>query len=298
MNSMQLLVKKICEEKGITFSLVSKDWIMVLEKENMVRYISGYKFGINDHAVGQVCEDKYALYDVLKLFSFPLSEYYILFSNYKREEVFDYFQQNGNDIVVKINEGTCGNGIYHVTNEDELFSRIDELLSKHHSISLSPFYSIQNEYRSIIVDGRVELFYGKKRPIVVGDGEKTVYELLCEFNPSFFTKLKDHSELDFLLEKGMEYEYNWQHNLSRGAIPFYEEDSSLKEKIQTVALSAAEKLNLRFASVDIIHLESGEVLILEVNSGVMMDNFSKYMDDGEEIAKRIYSKVIDKMFEE
>ena len=65
MNKVQKMIYEICREKGISFSLVSKDWIMILEKDHKVRYLCGYKFGLNDHAIGNVCDDKYALYEVL-----------------------------------------------------------------------------------------------------------------------------------------------------------------------------------------------------------------------------------------
>ena len=63
-----------------------------------------------------------------------------------------------------------------------------------------------------------------------------------------------------------------------------------------MAIKAFNLLDLRFASVDIIELESGEILILEINSGVMIDKYAKYMKNGGEICKRIYSEAIDLMF--
>ena len=177
-----------------------------------------------------------------------------------------------------------------------LFNCINELLIDHLSISLCPFYEIKNEYRTIILDGNVELFYGKKRPIVYGDGKKSIKELLCDFNYNYFSKIND-SKLDVVLEKDKEYVYNWQHNLSKGAIPFEVEDNDIKNKVQSLALKTFKLLNLTFASVDIIELETGEILILEINSGVMIDNYSKYMKNGEEVCKNIYSKAIDLMFE-
>ena len=55
-------------------------------------------------------------------------------------------------------------------------------------------------------------------------------------------------------------------------------------------------IGLNFVSVDIVELEGGELKILEVNSGVMMENLVKLEKDGYEIAKRIYEQAIDNMF--
>ena len=296
MNYVQRIIKEICEEKNIEFNLVSKDWIMILKKNNKIKSISGYKFCLNNHSSGIICDDKYAIYDTLKLMNIPVIEHKIVFKNYNREEIIKFFQDNNNDVVVKSNTGTCGLNIYHVTTIEELFKYIDILLIDNLSISLCPFYKVKNEYRTIILNNTVELFYGKKRPIVYGDGKKTIKELLCEFNYNYFSKINDE-KLDLILEKDKEYMYSWQHNLSRGAIPFEEVDENLKNKIQSLAKKAFNVLDLKFASVDIFELESNEILILEINSGVMIDKYAKFIKNGEEICKNIYSKAIDAMFE-
>ena len=296
MNYVQTIIKNICDEKNIEFNLVSKDWIMVLKKGQKIRYISGYKFGLNDQSSGIICDDKYALYDTLKLLNVPIIEHKIIFRNYNKAEIEEIFKKYNNNVVVKSNIGTCGSNIYHITNICDLFKYIDELLINNVSISICPFYKIKNEYRTIILNSNIELFYGKKRPIVYGDGIKSIKELLCEFNHNYFCKIND-KKLDKILEKDKEYMYNWQHNLSQGAIPFEVEDGILKNNIQSLAMKAFNLLNLKFASVDIIELESNELLILEINSGVMIDNYAQYMKNGEEICKNIYSKAIDSMFE-
>lgn len=296
MNYVQSVIKQICEEKGIEFNLVSKDWIIVLKKNEKIRFISGYKFGLNNQASSIICDDKYALYDTLKLLNIPIIEHKIVFRNYNKDDVLEFFIKHNKNIVIKSNTGTCGSGIYHVERIEDLFRSIDSLLINNYSISLCPFYNIKNEYRTIILDGNVEFFYGKKRPIVYGDGIQTIKELLCDFNYNYFVNIND-SDLNRVLGKDEKYVYSWQHNLSRGSIPFEEKNEVLKDNIQSLALKAFNLLNLRFASVDIIELESGEILILEINSGVMIDKYAKCMKNGEDDCKKIYSKAIDLMFE-
>ncbi len=296
MNNSQKLLKEICESKNIKVNFVSKDWVMVLQKDNKVKYIIGYKFPLNNHVVGQICDDKYALYDVLKKLNIPVAEYHILFKDYNKEDVLSYAKQYNYNIVVKSNTGTCGNDMYHTTTKEDLFTYIDKLLSKHHSISISPYYNIKNEYRTILLNKQVKLFYGKEKPCIIGDGIKTIYELLCEFNPYYFNKIKPQEELNNVLVKNEKYEYNWQFNLSKGARPFYSSNNSLNDSIKSLAKKVADKLDLNFVSVDIIELVTGELLVLEVNSGVMMENFVELMPDGKEIAKEIYSEVIDEIF--
>lgn len=296
MNYIQSVIKEICDSKNIKFNLVSKDWIMILEKESKIRYIVGYKFDLNNHAVGEICDDKYALFDTLKHFDIPVADYFILFKNYDKNTVLDYFKNNNYDVVVKSNTGTCGNDMYHIKNETELFESINKLLSKNFSISISPYYNIKCEYRTIVLNGKVLLFYGKKKPIVIGNGKETIYELLCKFNKQYFEKIEEKEELTRILDNNEIYQYNWQFNLSKGASAFYVEDEKLKNKVCELALRTAEILNLKFASIDIIELDTKEILVLEANSGVMMENISKILPDGKLITKKIYEEVVEEMF--
>ena len=70
------------------------------------------------------------------------------------------------------------------------------------------------------------------------------------------------------------------------------------EKISSLALKTAKTVGLGFGSVDIIKTKTGDMYIMEINSGVMMDNFIKQDENGYEIAKSIYSIAIEEMFKE
>lgn len=296
MNQIQHIIKEICEKKNIEYSLVSKEWIMILKKQNQIRYIVGYKFDLNDHGVGKICDDKYAFYDVLRQFELPLVEHYIVFKKYNIEEILTYAKTYQYHMVIKSNIGTCGNDMYYVKNAFSLKTAVEQLLKKHSSISLSPYYDIKTEYRCIVLNGKVELFYGKKRPIVYGDGTSTIYELLHKFNPYYFEGKKDF-EWNRVLNSNETYEYNWQFNLSKGAIPFLVNDEIIKNKVEALALKTSEILNLHFASIDIIELKTGEFLILEANSGVMMENFIHFFENGKQVAYSIYEKAVEALFE-
>ena len=298
MNNVQKIIKEICDEKNINFKLVSKDWIIILEKNGITKYIVGYKFPLNDQASGKICDDKYALYDVIKQFCMPVCEHYIVFKNYDKDEIIKYCKKYEFNMVIKNNTGTCGNDMYHVLKKQDVLNRIDELLAKNYSVSISPFYNIKTEYRVIVLNNNAELVYGKKRPIVVGDDKSTIYELLCAFNTKYFSSIQKDESLNKVLGLNEVYEYNWQFNLSKGSIPFMLNDENKEKKIKEMAIKIAKILGVSFASIDIIELVDGSMLLLEANSGVMMDKFSELISNGKEIAKNIYTKAIEYMFNE
>lgn len=295
MNNVQKIIKEICDENGISFKLVSKDWVSILEKDNKYRYIIGYKFPLNNQSSSKICDDKFALYEVIKEFKIPVVEHNIVYNDYDIKKLNEYCKQFNYDMVIKNNCGTCGNDMYHVNSFDEIISKMNLLFAGNKSVSISPYYEIKTEYRIIVLNDNVELVYGKKKPIVVGDGKSTIYELLCLFNQNYFMNIKDDN-LNRVLKEGEIFEYNWQFNLSKGAMPFLLENTLLEDKLKIMAIEIAQILGIKFASIDIIELIDGTLLLLEVNSGVMMDNFSKSIDNGKNIVKSIYTKVINEMF--
>jgi len=300
MKNYQEIIKEICEEEGIKFTLLSKDFIIKLEKNNKIKYIFGYKFPLNDHAIGLVLDDKYGTYEVLNNLGIKVVETIPIFEDYNPNTLVNYLKKE-KEIVIKSNNGTCGTEVFKVENEIELFDKVDFLLNKNSPICMLPFYHIKNEYRVIILDNQVKLLYGKKRPIIIGDGKKSIKELLQEFNYNYYSKenhlINLNLDINKILNKDEKLEIDFKFNLSRGSNIFYVFDNHLKNTLENMALKITNTLNIKFASVDIIELESGELLVLELNSGVMMDNFLKLHENGKEIVKNIYKEAIKKMFD-
>lgn len=233
---------------------------------------------------------------MIKQFDIPIVEHFIVFKNYDKDKIKEYCRKYNFNMVVKNNIGTCGNDMYHIVEPKNLFDRLDKLLNKNYSVSLQPYYDIKTEYRIIILNDQIKLVYGKKRPVVIGDGKRTIYELLCDFNKNYFENISNKENLKRVLKVNEQYEYNWQFNLSKGAMPFFVEDKIKEKNLSKMAKNISNILGISFASIDIVELNDNSLLLLEVNSGVMMDNFSKNLENGNLIAKSIYSDVIDEMF--
>ena len=73
------MIDELSKELNFKYQFLSKDWIIMIEKDDKVRYFSGYKFDLNNQALGMVLDDKYALYDVLKYKKIPVIEYKIVY---------------------------------------------------------------------------------------------------------------------------------------------------------------------------------------------------------------------------
>ena len=259
------IVKEICIEKNIEYKILSKDWIIRLEDDNKIGYIVGAKFSINSVTAACIASDKYATYEVLKYAGIPVIEHKMIFNPKRRKgyvsdlnsktEIKKYINSQPNKmVVIKANEGACGNDVYLCKNYSEISKNLKKIFRNKDSVSICPFYEIDTEYRVICLDNECKLIYGKKA------GKDT-----------------------------------WKHNLSQGAYVVDVEDENLKNRLEDIAIKAVKEIGIRFASVDIIKLKSGELLVIEVNLRVTIHKYIEFVDNGREIAKQIYGEAIEKM---
>ena len=297
------MIKEICKELNIKCTFLSKDWIIKLEKDNEVRYLTGNKFDLNGHAIGNIMDDKYALYEILNNLNIPVCKHNIFYAenNHQyysqgcntKEDIIACFNKYNNDVVIKPNKGSMGLGVYHIIDKDELITKINELLIKNYSISICPYYHIKNEYRVIVLDNEIKLIYKKINPIVIGDGKSTLKELLIKFNSNYYI---DKEIPNIIPKKNEIYTYDFHFNLSKGSIATIDIDYDTKEKICQLALEVSKKVGITFASIDIIETTDNKLLVLEANSGVTINKAINFIPNGYNVAKNIYKEAIIKMF--
>lgn len=291
------IIKQICQEKSIQYEELSDDWIIKLTKENRNKFIVGYKFDLNNQATSEICNDKFALYAVLKSEEIPVIEYNILFKN-EEDKLEKYFYEYNQNVVLKPNNGTCGNNVLHICEYDKLKSEYNKLISKCYSVDICPFYEIESEYRVIYLPTKQHI-YKKVKPIITGDGVHSVKELLIEFNSEYFgdeRNLKNENiSADYIPKFGEKIEYEWRFNLSRGA-KIADVDDEEKNILMNMINNIIKVIDLKFVSIDIVKLTNNQYMVMEINSGVMMENLVKLQDDGIQIAKSVYGEAIDLMF--
>ena len=296
MEEFNKLIQSIGEELNIKVTLLSDNWLTILERDNEIHYIQGYKFDLNNHGLGNIIDDKGLFYDLLIYKNLPIIEHHVIFKNYNKEEVLEYFNSHNREIVIKGNIGTCGKEVYKVNNEKDLFEKIDYLFQSQFSISLCPYYDIVNEYRVIVLNNTPRVVYGKIRPIVVGNGKSSLRELANSFNPLYYKGDKLLKLDNYIPKENEEVVLNFQFNLSNGALMFLDIEPFLKKELEDLAIKVSKEVNLTFGSIDIIKTRDNKLLIMEANSGVMMNSFIKQHENGYEIAKNIYKDAISLMF--
>ena len=303
------IMDELCKEKNIIQKEISYGWITCLKKEEKEKYIIGYQFDLNSAIAYNIAGDKFATYEVLKSNNIPTIEHRMIFNPQTRSKYYknkflkeakELLKQNNNKLVIKANDSCKGKDVHFCTTEDEVENTVQKLFEgKNDTLSACPYLEINYEYRAIYLDGEILYIYKKKKPYVIGDGLKTIRELISEkFGEE--NKIDICRELDLysIPERNEEITVSWKHNLSSGAEPIViDETDKFIEQVKIIAKNAGDALNIKFASVDVALTEKEEILVMEINGSVCMNKFSEIIPNGFEIAKGIYSKAIDKMFE-
>lgn len=301
----------ICKEKNIDSKILSFNWIIELKRGNEVHHIINSEFDLNTANSFTIANDKYATYIVLKENNIPTIEHRMIFSPYTRSTLYsDELVREAKDllkeypiIVLKANFSSKGDDVSRCETEEEVDEIIRKYFDEEHkdSISACPYVEIEYEYRAVVLNGEVIFIYKKRKPFVTGDGKSTVNELII--------KKQEELQIEYDLFKGLDLEYvpkeneevvvSWKHNLSSGAEPILVDDSEDRiDYIKDIAIKSAKALNISFATVDIARTKENNILVMEVNGKVCMNKFMTFFgDDGYNIAKDIYTKAIDAMFE-
>ena len=300
------IIKEICEEEQISLKSYSFDWIFELAKNGTIRYILGYQFGLNTASVNSICCDKAAASEIMTAHGIPNIEHRLFASPGEQKfvgktgcwaQLIEFLKEKGT-LVLKPNDGTGGDRVFRVSSAYELETAVHTIFEKSGYLAASPFYDIENEYRTIMLDGIARLVHVKKRPHLTGDGTSTVLELLVRRLAGSNLYAEDIPVLgraDRIPAKGERILLGWKHNLGLGARAELLADGPLKKEIEKIVAEVARCLGVRFASIDVALTNEG-LKVLEINSGVMMENFAGQDKECREIAKSIYRDAIRLMF--
>lgn len=306
-NLVVKIIKEICKEQQIEIECFSDDWILKLNKKgkDQYRYIVGDKFELNLSSIDHLCIDKAATSDIMKSHKIPNVKHYF----FENPEIKKECNKNTNytkilellnehkKVVCKPNNGSGGRNVYLVKNEKELNLAINNIFEREDFLALSPFYEIKKEYRLIIVNEKIQLIYSKQIPYILGNGVNTISELAI----AYLKKQEIDLAMEVLnnkkvLEKNEKYNLNWKHNLGQGAKAVILEDEELIRKLSELGNEVINKLNIKFASLDIVEI-GNEYKVIEINSSVMMGGFASQSDTNYNMAKEIYKEALLKMFE-
>ena len=309
--NLEKIVEKAAIDFNIEINYLADNWIILLKKNNKIKQIFGYNFDINSCMSKMNCDDKHACSLILSQYDIPnipcdfFSIYVYLENDYDKleKEVKSSFNKFNGNVVIKPNTGTSGNDVYHCLNEKDTIKYAKNLWKLRKDFIISPFKSLKNEFRVIVLNDQVELIYCKSKSTIIGDGKTTLIKLLKNklknvFEHDIISCIDKKYSPNYIIPKNETIVYSWKHNLKYGNNVSIDIDNDSYYKINNLALLAANSIKIKFASIDIVQDDNDNFMVLEMNAGVMLEKFSKQNDKFYGIAENIYTKAIKYMFDE
>lgn len=298
------MIKAYATDHGLEVEIGLDGWLIILHRGSQRHYIYGYDFGLNNSVAHRIANDKSATASVLAgagiacvphalFMNHNLFKVVVREANWPR--LLELLAAHPNGLVVKPNEGTCGNLVVKVGDAIELEKAATAIFSAGQNVAAAPYLSIERELRVVLLEGRPLAVYDKKRPQICGDGVRTTMALLVDTLPperlgATLTNLRASGvRLDEVLSEGETLRLDWRHNLDLGAVPELVGEGPLREESVAIAARAAAAIGLVFGAVDVVWV-GVTPQVLEINSGVMVESLSKYYP---ELAHRIYVDALD-----
>jgi glutathione synthase/RimK-type ligase-like ATP-grasp enzyme len=300
-------LRRFADQNGIAITAMADDWIFVLERGDVRHIVVGYDLGLNSSTAHRIANDKAATYEVLAVGKVPALPH-VVFLHPRYAEHLSYdgnwarmlaaFDEWRRDVVVKPNEGTGGEQVSRARTNFELEHAVHGILGSERSVAISPYTTIDREIRLFVLNGVAVLGYEKMVPAVTGDGRSTLAHLIG-LQAGSSTRAPgdpDGVQLDYrrIPAAGERVQLHWKHNLGQGARA---ELLALPSHGAAVALAvkAARCIGLRFCTVDMIETGGG-LMVLEVNSGVMMEAIARQQANADELLDRIYGSALAQIF--
>ncbi|CCE03088.1 hypothetical protein [Bradyrhizobium sp. STM 3809] len=283
-------VTRYCAERGILLDVREDGWLLVLQDTTRRHLIFGYDLGLNSAVAHRIACDKAATAALLAAAGVPAVPHAFVLApalTGAREpawaSILERLETHPDGLVVKPNEGTSGRGVTRVTTPAELKDALARILDTGASAAIAPLLEIADEVRVILLDDVPLIAYRKQRPVVTGDGVRSLGEIAAAFEPvhlraALLRRLADEFDapaLDAIVPQGEQRLLSWRHNLEFGARPMLLADGPLRETCIALARDAARVIDIRYASVDVVLVE-GQWRVLEINSGVKMEALGRH----------------------
>lgn len=258
-------VNKAAKEQGIKAAWMSGDWICRLQKGDKHHFIYGYNFPLNSATAWEVARDKVGASILLASANIPC----VIHELFMAPNLSTYISKEGN-----------WNRIIELTNE----WKFPLVCKDNRGTGGNSVYKVDTQQD-------LEIALEEVWKVARGAALSPFYEIENEYR---FFVLDGVVELAY---KKIVSPDGWKFNLSQGGTVEMINIDDFPHVIEIV-MKAVKELKLKICSVDIIKLKnSDEYLVLEVNTGISTEHFSKDSEDAKILAESLYSKIIFKMFE-
>lgn len=292
--SPQVMVEE-AEKLGLQVEILSKNknFYTVSSQEKTLLF-KGMDFGGNTALGAKIADDKELAYRFLENnnIRIPKTAYV------HQENLADFFAQDVHQfpfpVIIKPIDGAHGHGVQmNIVSADELQEKLHEALAQYGTMIVQEQID-REECRVLVFGDEVLLAYKRVPPSVVGDGKKSLQELIDQENEnplrsegylSPLAKIRIDTETKDFLKKqgytlsdivpqGAQVQLRGNSNIGTGGTP-EEITNILHPETKKICIEIAQKVGLVFCGIDIMSpdfsrpfTENAVVIEINANSGI------------------------------
>jgi glutathione synthase/RimK-type ligase-like ATP-grasp enzyme len=304
------IINEAATKLAINLTHFSDNWAIKLSKAQVIKFIVGYTFPLNNSACYKIARNKNLCSEILTANGIPNVPHYLLyspsvlkrrgFSKGNREIIEDFLSKHGYPFVIKKNNSSRGDGVYFITTEPEMEDILAKVYTTDSTLCFSPYRSNIQEYRNIILNGNCLLSYEKQRPFVLGNGKSTLLELLSAYQQTHDSFSSKSFMFDDTIVEGFNsipglnerVYFHWKHNNAWG-INYHLVEI---EEMKTLAITAAEAIDANFVSVDVVYSRGYGFEVLEINASVVIHMFASQCVENYQKAVAVFTMALQDVF--
>jgi glutathione synthase/RimK-type ligase-like ATP-grasp enzyme len=260
---IEAALRRSAEARGLNVETFGHGWVIRLADGDRRASVFGYDFELNSATAAKIAGDKSATYDLLDRAGLPAVEHRL----FLRPDVAPRgIEGNDREAMIAFAEkhhwdlvckSNAGTGGRNVYHVVHE-KELDEAVQK-----------VFASHHAVALSPFVEVD-GEFRVVMLDGAAQLVYE--------------KHAAPG-----------EWRHNLGKGGRAVDVADDERREAMAAFAVDAMAALGLRFGSVDMVDV-SGDLFVLEVNAGVMMEHYGRSSDERRRLVEGIYDRAVAAMF--
>lgn len=229
------------------------------------------------------------------------------------EKIINFSKEVGFPLISKPSGGRQGNNLIKIESKEAVISASKIIMSLKDDVIIQEYLNYA-EMRIVILDGEIIQAYKRFRPHLIGDGKKSIFNLIEDKNSYFKNNDRntvvdiDDSQVqmiisdlgysnDSILERGKSIPLSFGRNLSKGGEYEFIENK-IKPKFYKILREMALATNLRLVGFDLFTTEEvteikdkTDVVFIEYNASPDMENNFYYRDNYYERLMTYYRKI-------
>jgi glutathione synthase/RimK-type ligase-like ATP-grasp enzyme len=182
------IFEELCKKHNLSFVIEGSDKGYFIDQNNIKHYFDYGTIDLNREESIDSSNDKEMSSKIVKSLGVDLPKEVFIKKIENLEEVlfksFDFVQKIEFPIMVKPINGRQGNDIFKVSNKKDLIRVINYFFENKIKFIIQEYLDLL-EIRVVILDGELLQVYKRFRPKIVGDGTKTIGDLIDERNKEF-----------------------------------------------------------------------------------------------------------------